>query len=535
MHLSPKAFLKKWASSVVNMVTEENFRDAKIKTEEFLHGAREEIEKAVCTIQNYDPNVVDQIIWNLGEAIRKQNEMSQASYSFTIHYCVDISIVVAGYAANEMIKLVNKLRIQNSPVQSLNKLKPIFFRTFESKFSAASNDKTAADNLSTLLTTSIQTALMKNLRIEIIDCMKVKPHFQKKNYFKAQVLEDLAHKNKFDLFRTFLTDVSGSFKYWAQFYVENYCKEKRVNNETNLTYLAKLQLGTIVSNLTDVVHELERKHVDTGDDNDVNNSAGDATDQSTTSGDHDDDNHDNHDGADEEGGVCINLWLEDFLQKIKETLPVDLQEVQEMIGVKKLKDIKLFTKRFITNLNKVREDIIKETDKQDSKLAKVSDWDPPPYLLLSSTLTGCKESCPFCREQCEYTDENHESQDGNCHFTNIHRPQCLGRMIWVISRKLVLEICSESVESDSKFLSSETKGEYIPYKKYKDIYPKWVISNEKPKDGQTYWQWFCAKYNSDIVDWIGSTATAVDSGWQKITKEDAIRSLTLTYGAKVDI
>ena len=547
IHLFPKALLKKF----FNVVNDDDVREAKIKTEEFLHGAREQIEEVVYTLQNYDSKVVDQILSNLVEAIRNQNEI--ASYTFTPQYSVDISIVVAGYAANEMIKLVNKLCDQNSPVQALNKLKPIFFRTFESQFSAASNDKTAADNLSQLLATPIRTALIKGLRIEIINSMKDKPHFQKKNYFKAQVLENLAEKNEFELYRIFLTDVSESFKYWAQFYVEKYCKEKRINNEneTNLTYLAKLQLGTIISNLTDAVNELEKKYVHTSEINDdVDTNTGIATsdiaasDTSTISGDHDDDDDDNDDddddddqeqnNVDEEGGVCINLWLVEFLEKVKKTLTIDLEQLQEMIGTKKLKDTKLFTKRFIFNLKKAQEDTVKETEKQNSELANISKWDQPPHVLLSSTLTGCKESCPFCREQCECTDENHISEDGNCHFTNLHRPECLGRITWVGSGKLALEICSESIESDAKFRSSETKGEFIPYKKYKDIYPKWLISNEKPKDGQTYWQWFCAKYNNDIVKWVGATPTTVDSGWKKITKEEAIHSLSLTYGAKTN-
>ena len=547
-HLASKKYLKRAINAVYTTVTqsdrnarvnEEDVRDAKIKTEGYLQHARDKIEEAMCTLQDYDPNIVDQILYNLVDNIVSHDE-THVSYKFTINYHVDICIVVAGYAAKEMIKMVNKLRVQNSPVQALNKLKPIFFRTFESKFSAASNDKTAADNLSHLLATSIQTALIKCLRIDIIDSMKVKPHFQKKNYFKAQVLEDLAEKNDFVLFRTFLTDIPSSFRYWAQFYVEKYCKEKRINNEmeTNLTYLAKLQLGTIISNITDAVNELEAKYVDTSENRDdvITNPGIADSDISTISGDHGDDHDDNqgHDDVDEEGGICINLWLEDFFQKIKETIPINIQEVQQMIGTKTLRDIKLFTKRFSTNLNKVQGNLIKETELENSKLSNISKWNQPPHLLLSSTLSGCKESCPFCREQCEYTDENHESQDGNCHFTKLHRPECLGRMTWLGSGKLVLDICSESVESDSTFRSSETKGEFIPYKKYKDINGKWLITNEKPKDGQTYWQWFCAKYNSDIVNWIGATPTAVDSGWMKITKEEAIRSLSLTYGAKTD-
>ena len=48
-----------------------------------------------------------------------------------------------------------------------------------------------------------------------------------KNYYKAKILEDLAKKDDFDLYRIFLTDIPTSFKYWEKLYVENHCKVRR--------------------------------------------------------------------------------------------------------------------------------------------------------------------------------------------------------------------------------------------------------------------------------------------------------------------
>ena len=515
-------------------VHEKDVQDADFKTQEYLHNARDKIEEAVSTLQDYDPNVVDDILATLVYHINQQNDKNK-SYKFTPQYYVDICIVVASYAAKKMIKMVNDLRIENDPIESLNKLKPVFFRTFESKFSAASNDKTAADNLSELLSTPIRTALVKNLRIEIVADMKTYPRFSKKNYFKARVLEDLAKWQDFDLFCIFLTDVSTSFKYWAEFYVEDHCKMKR-NGETRLTQLAKVQLASIISHISETANELETKYALSNvseDDIDTRTEAATSvpTNQSIFSENCDDDHDHDEEEKEEEEGICINKWLKDFLQKIKKTVTIDLQEVQEMIGIKNLQHVKLFTKRFIDNLRKIESTIIMEFEAENSNLANISEWDSPPHVLLSSTLTGCKEMCPFCKEQCECTDEDH---DGNPHFTNIHRPECLGRMTWEQTRLLVLDICSESVEGECLFRNSETNYQWVPYKDYKRIYPQWLISNEKPADGQTYWQWFCAKFNSQIVKWVGSNPTPVHWGWQRITKEEAIHSLSAMYGTKTD-
>ena len=522
---------------VRNAVFGKDVQDANKITEQFLYNAREKIEEVVCTLQHYDSNVVDEILTTLLTAIYQQNEENK-SYKFTQEYCVDICIVVASYAAKAMIKMVKRLRIQNDPIESLTKLKPIFFRTFESQFSAASNDTTAADNLCELLSIPIQTALVKVLRIDIVQDMKSNANFSKKGYFKALVLEDLAKKDDFNLFCTFLTDIDSSFKYWAKFYVENHCKVKK-HGETKFTQLVKKSLTTIIHDIREAANKLEKKyeHVSENDDTDSINegTATDFTNVSTFSGDYNvDDEHDCNEMEEEEKKevVDMNIWLEEFLQKIKETVTIDLQEIQEMIGIKDLQNLKLFTKRFIKNLRQVENTIIKESADKNSKLAKVTEWDLSPHTLLSSTLTGCKESCPFCREQCECTDEDHE---GNSHFTKIHRPECLGRTTWEGTNLLVLDICSESIESECRFRNSDTKHEWVPYKDYKTIYKNWVISNEAPKEGQTYWQWFCAKYNSQIVNWVASNPTPVKSGWKSITKEEAIHSLSVMYGTKADI
>ena len=544
-HLTSAGIYTRFKSAVFGKDSKD-VKDASHRTEEYLHNAREKIDEAVCTLQDYDQNVVDDILTNLVTSINKQNEKNKA-YKFTPEYHVDICIVVASYAAKEMIKMVKNLRIQNDPIESLNKLKPIFFRAFESKFSAASNDKTAAENLSELLSAPIQTALVKIMRIEIVEDMKFHVHFRKKNYYKAQILEDLAKKDDFDLYRIFLTDIPASFKYWAKFYVENHCKKRKIM-ESRFTELIRINLATIVNGIIEAAKELQAKYVNANESdtrfeanglasekNDIDTrtegAASDFTNLSTFSEEYDIDDHD-HQNEEEEGGIGINLWLQEFIQIIKETMTIDLQEVQEMIGIKNLQHIELFTACFISNLHIIENTIIKESEDENSKLAKISEWELPPHVLLSSTLTGCKESCPFCREQCEYTDEDH---DENVHFTNIHRPECLGKYTWDGSNLLVLEICSESIESESRFRNVDTKCQWIPYKEYKKIYPQWVISNEKPKDGQTYWQWFCAKYNSQIVHWVGSKPTPVNLGWKAITKEEAIHSLAATYGTKTDI
>ena len=500
-------------------------KDANFTTDTFLNEAGEKIKHAVNTLQDYDKSVIFDILMTLRISITHHNEKSNKNYKFSPDYSVDLAIVIASYAARKLKAMVNKLKIENDPIKSLTKLKPIFFRTFESQFTAASNDQTAADNLLALLAPSIREALIEILRIEIVEDIRCGPQFKGKRYFIAQILEDLAKEHNFDLYKTYLSNSAESFRYWAKVYVEQHCQAK-LNGETKLTALAKVHLQTIIKDVTEATNDLKKEYSITNDDGSdayTESYCEDPIGDSTNSNDDDDMN-------------CIemNQWLESFLEKLNKKLIINSQEVQQMIGTKKLKNLNLFTRRFITNLMEEKHTILDDLKNQDTDISKVTEWKNPPHLVLCNTLIGCTEQCPLCDEQCELTDPDH-LRLGKVHFTETHRPQCLGKYVRVVDRSLVLDICTYSIESTKQFRKPNTDpGEFIPYRNYKEIFKDWLITNEKPRSGPIYWQWFCAEFNTEIVEWIDSSATSVPLSWKLLTKDDAISSLCELYGSKLN-
>ena len=164
-----------------------------------------------------------------------------------------------------------------------------------------------------------------------------------------------------------------------------------------------------------------------------------------------------------------------------------------------------------------------------ASIAKLTTDSPnSPHMMLYNSIIGCKEQCPFCEEQCEIIDENHLKL-GKPHYTEIHRPTCLGGHTHK-DGKLVFETCTKAIECNTSFRNADTYHMYYPYKEYKMIYPNWLISTESPKTGPKYWEWFIAKYNSELVAWNGARWSPVyGRGWQYITEQDAIYNLSITY------
>ncbi|KAG9329901.1 hypothetical protein JZ751_028637, partial [Albula glossodonta] len=94
--------------------------------------------------------------------------------------------------------------------------------------------------------------------------------------------------------------------------------------------------------------------------------------------------------------------------------------------------------------------------------------------VVEGQLQGCWAQCPFCKAICTNTIPNH---DGD-HSVKFHRCEALAGWHYHNTDNFSVDFCT-------------TKGEWFPYKTYKDAgdpYDKWSIT----PDGsvQRYWKWF---------------------------------------------
>ena len=169
-------------------------------------------------------------------------------------------------------------------------------------------------------------------------------------------------------------------------------------------------------------------------------------------------------------------------------MTIDLGEIQDITGATHIANVSgHFITTFSEQILQEEERIINVIADPHSKFSDISKWTTPPHVLLCESFIGCIERCPFCGEQCEITDSNH-LQCGKDHYIHIHRPQCLGKFTWHISQKLVLDLCTFSVESENSFRNQDTNETWVPYKDYRTIYKNWCISNESPTEAPKYWQ-----------------------------------------------
>ncbi|KAB5579205.1 hypothetical protein PHYPO_G00192430 [Pangasianodon hypophthalmus] len=150
-----------------------------------------------------------------------------------------------------------------------------------------------------------------------------------------------------------------------------------------------------------------------------------------------------------------------------------------------------------------------------------------PQDELFKRVFGCGKQCPFCKAPCEAGGEAHTH-----HSASVHRPKGLGLYRYEQSEKLVTNICSTDVNSDTKFRCLETHYNYHPYKKYREIFPDWHIPADPSIEASDYWKYVMANFNDQFAKAYNAKPGDIPPVWKKITKQQAENSLKECFSIK---
>ena len=452
-------------------------------SDEILDTARNAFHKVRRNFHNFDKSYAYELLKELIDNIESYSK--KHDNFFTPEYVVDMALIFASYLVMEFIKLMRQVRATGDPVESFKGLRETYLSTFLDQYRDVSGDVTAAENLGRLLLAAIEVALVQILPTKIATHMKTTDaSFYQKTYFKVRILKNLATARKFELFKIYLEDIRRSFEYWAKRYVREFCM---ANDKKNLKTLAYSVLHEIIVHIDTTVKRLHKS-------------------------------------------MPIKQWLQKFYQCLNEVLIIDCGELQDVIEVTQIKSSsEYFIATLLDQLPEVEEEVMKIIADPNSKFSCITKWNNSPHVMLCDSLVGCIARCPFCGEQCELTDPNH-AECGKDHFINIHRPTCLGKHLWNKSNKLVLDLCTYSVDSEKKFRNKDTNYKWFPYKDYRKLYANWCISNESPTEAPKYWQWFISCYLKEIIKWTGADPTSIGHlNWGAVSQEMAIASLSEVY------
>ena len=460
---------------------------AQKETNRMLSNIKNQIKVMMATKkEGFTPSLSDTLLKELFDAITNFNDSSE-EFSFTSEYKVDMALVVCRYAAYQFKCWTSSLRKENDPILALEQQKSKFLAIFTNKYSKVAAETAAANEFCNSLADSIINAVISKLHVSLVSYLKAtNGNFNSKPGFKVQILTDLAKYENFQAYKEFLTNSNISYKKWATRYV----KSLRESENSPFKELVVHELNQLLFTVTEAV---ERTN--------LSNST---------------------------------KWLKNFCIAVDGVIEVKLHDwIKDIKGVSNNQDT---MNHFKTNLIKE----LNSTDCHECMLKKINEesmaiCDAAGSLLYDSVINKtCTAQCPFCYEQCDIINSGHLHQkEPKLHYVQVHRPQCVGRVLWHRKKKLVLDVCSSLVDSKNYLvlLNKDPTGNMkIPYKDYQQEYPEWNIPGETIADPPMYWMWFVSRFYKDLVAWSRAVETEIPQSWRAISKSKAIDSLAQTYG-----
>ncbi|KAG8547717.1 hypothetical protein GDO81_027696 [Engystomops pustulosus] len=221
--------------------------------------------------------------------------------------------------------------------------------------------------------------------------------------------------------------------------------------------------------------------------------------------------------------TCLTCTtISQLLQNLCDTLQTELvipQNELKVIVFGNTSDVEQFSVDVQSFLTETEEQILSDLKVMslESVLSRVT---VSPRDELIRKVIGCGHQCPFCKVPCEAGGGNHKQ-----HFASVHRPKGLGKYRWNTNKKLVPDICTTAVVSETKFCNLDTDYKYHPFKEYRTYYPDWSIQPDPSIESSDYWKYIFAQFNKEFAKEYDAISADLPSSWRNISKDQALLSL----------
>ena len=433
---------------------------------------------------SYDDGHILYIVQLLSQKINDSEKRFSVSL-FTNQYRIDMILDVASYAL-KIFTTQQEEAIDNHPVKYLQSLSRQYKLQFEALCSRIAQEKKAALVLVNIVIMQLRKALEDKLILRVADDARVtNPIFTCKRDLKGKVLLRLLKKGDFKAYKIYLTDIQSSYLHWIQLFVEEHCKQCTSSGKMKLIEIAESEFKSTANVIIDAANHAYASCSE--------NSEG---------------------------------WLKCFQTKLNDVISFNEEQRHFLnrIPLQGKDRVKIFTEEFVKEIREEERKRVEEPAEKN-QFFNVTTIIAKAAEIICDSLAGCCEQCPFCKEQCEITDKDHKGHD---HLCELHRPECLGNYD---SQKMILDICTNLVQSESRFKCAATNHECVPYKEYRKVYPDWKIPDET-RQIAPYWKWFTAKYKNDLVTFFDFKEADIDPDWKCLDESDAQEDVKKRYGFK---
>ncbi|XP_045921302.1 interferon-induced very large GTPase 1-like [Micropterus dolomieu] len=423
---------------------------------------------------NYHDTYIQEILHMIDE--RLQNSQSVKTTEFE----VSLKQHICGVAARQFQKMHEDFIHANDPYECLNQNKEKFCADFKDVFHERDQcQKKAEEFTSRCLRPAVEDFVYRSLGPDIIGEMLTRFQFSTRMFFQYSVLLDLLSKDDFENYKSYICSYEDHVKKWTHKQIEEHFSKG------------------------DKVFEFEDRHVLSSI-----SSINDAINKAKT-----------------EKSGNVKTFVEDVCQELGDKLVISQYALGAFMFMNNA-DQEQFA-HWLTECVKDMAQALREKFKTETIQMKLKNLHVKPQNELFTQVIGCGQQCPFCKAPCDAGASKHGE-----HFAKLHRPEGLGRFKWDGTKKLVIDICSSSVNSDMRFRCDATKGEWHPYKDYREIFLDWIIQSDVSLEASDYWKYVLAKFNKEFAEAYNAEPADIPEIWKTITHKQAEASLKESFNIK---
>ena len=449
----------------------------------------DEIENFLKLMKKMEKNFSSQLVTDILKLVQKRSKMQIKEFEFTDIYEVEVAVAACRIALPVFEEFAHNFKRRYDPhVFVVEEMKPNFRRLFLDTVNKVNFEKTAAERLCSQMKRPMEKYIFQSLPTLIFK--EVTSSFvwtKHKQTFIGKILlemgKELDEKSGFFLCIDFLTNPRYSFEYWAKLFIENYCHS---GTPSHLSVMAKNELNKTIDFLikkaestSQTLSQLEK--------------------------------------------VYIHMWIKHFHTEISSTIKIPLSDLNMYVQDQELTHLEFFTDHVKKELENFRSVLCQNvTYSQTQERESV-------HEMVVKKVAGCIEQCPFCGAQCEHTNSDHLSGKYNIPHKTQHRINAFGYCEWAKNQTAVLEVCTKLVTTDHMFSSVATKGKNHPVSIYHELYPDWVIPQNKSGEASLYWKWFIGKYSDSFEAYFNFAKTDIPKQWKKIEWNKVKRWLVTEY------
>ncbi|KAG7330352.1 hypothetical protein KOW79_006574 [Hemibagrus wyckioides] len=391
---------------------------------------------------------------------------------------LSLKLHICAISAREFQAMHDSFIEENDPCRCLEQFKEKYRADFKDLFSDRDQCQRKAEEFVKLcLSPAVETFICNSLGLDITDTMlqgKNAFQFSTRSFFQYSILKQLLDDNNFENYVAYIRSYERFVKEWILKQIED-----RFSKGNKLFELEEQHLKRATMNIKEAIRKAQQE-------TDENESV---------------------------KGFIQNICRE--LGK-KLVIPNDVLEAVMVLNNAKWEQFA----HWLTQSVEEMEGSLKTKFENDDIHSKLKTLKIKPQDELFKSVFGCGKQCPFCKAPCEAGGEAHTH-----HVASVHRPQGLGLYRDKDSQKLDTTICSSDVNGERKFRCLETKHEFHPYKKYREIFPDWHIPADPSIEASDYWKYVMAKFNDQFAEVYKAKPADIPPVWKIITKQQAEKSL----------